>query len=91
MADEFKGLSNEALRNVQGVRDAMREVDLAVRNINKEFVQANQQVTDVATEFSNISSSAKKFADLQDQASRSAKTTSDAIKEQQKQLNIVAQ
>jgi len=89
MADEFKGLSNEALRNVQGVRDAMREVDLAVRNINKEFVQANQQVTDVATEFSNISSSAKKFADLQDQASRSAKTTSDAIKEQQKQLNIV--
>jgi hypothetical protein len=89
MADEFKGLSNEALRNVQGVRDAMREVDLAVRNINKEFVTAKQQVTDVATEFSNISSSAKKFADLQNQASRSAKTTSDAIKEQQKQLNIV--
>jgi len=89
MADEFKGLSNEALRNVQSVRDAMREVNLAVRDINKEFVLANQQVTDVATEFSNISSSAKKFADLQNQASRSAKTTSDAIKEQQKQLNIV--
>jgi plasmid maintenance system antidote protein VapI len=89
MADEFKGLSNEALRNVQGVRDAMRDVDLAVRNVNKEFIRANQSVVDVTKELNNINTSARKFADLQDQASRSAKTTSDAIKEQQKQLNIV--
>ena len=89
MADEFKGLSNEALRNVQGVRDAMRDVDLAVRNINKEFVKAKQSAVDVTKELNNINTSARNFADLQDQASKSAKTTSDAIKEQQKQLNIV--
>jgi hypothetical protein len=89
MAEEFKGLSNEALRNVQGVRDAMRDVDLAVRNVNKEFTKANQSAVNVVTELNNINTSANKFADLQAQASRSSKTTTDAIKEQQKQLNIV--
>ena len=89
MAEEFKGLGNEALRNVQGVRDTMREVDLAVRDLNKQLTSTNQLTADVRSEFSNISTSAKKFADLQDQASRSSKATTDSIKEQQKQLSIV--
>lgn len=89
MADEFKGLSNEALKNIQGVRDTMREIDIAVRDLNKQLRQTGQQAAEVSTEFSSISSSAKKFADIQDQASRSSKATTDAIKEQQKQLNIV--
>ena len=89
MAEEFKGLSNESLRNVQGVRDAMREVDLAVRDLNKQLTQTEQLATDVKSEFSTINNSAKKFADLQDQASRSSKATTDSIKEQQKQLSIV--
>jgi hypothetical protein len=89
MAEEFKGLGNEALRNVQGVRDTMREVDLAVRDLNRQLTSTNQLTADVRSEFSNISTSAKKFADLQDQASRSSKATTDSIKEQQKQLSIV--
>jgi hypothetical protein len=89
MAEEFKGLSNESLRNVQGVRDTMREVDLAVRDLNRKLTSTNQSLADVRSEFSNISNSAKKFADLQDQASRSSKATTDSIKEQQKQLSIV--
>jgi len=89
MAEEFKGLSNESLRNVQGVRDAMREVDLAVRDLNKQLIQTGRSAEDIRSEFSSISNSAKKFADLQDQASRSSKATTDSIKEQQKQLNIV--
>jgi hypothetical protein len=89
MAEEFKGLSNEALKNIQGVRDTMREIDLAVRDLNKQLRQTGQQAADASTEFSAINSSAKKFADIQDQASRSSKATVDAIKEQQKQLNIV--
>lgn len=89
MADEFKGFSNESLKNVQGVRDTMREVDLAVRDLNKQLTATGRQAASVSTEFSAINTSAKKFADLQDQASRSAKGTIDAIKEQQKQLNIV--
>lgn len=89
MAEEFKGLSNEALRNVQGVRDAMREIDISVRDLNKQLIKSEQLVADTRTEFNNINTSAKKFADLQDQASRSSKATTDSIKEQQKQLNIV--
>ena len=89
MAEEFKGLSNEALRNVQGVRDTMREIDLSVRDLNKQLSQTDRIAADARAEFTNISNSAKKFADLQDQASRSAKGTTDAIKEQQKQLSIV--
>jgi predicted nucleic acid-binding Zn-ribbon protein len=89
MAEEFKGLGNEALKNVQGVRDTMREIDLSVRDLNRQLSSTGQQASVVSTEFSAINTSAKKFADLQDQASRSAKGTSDAIKEQQKQLNIV--
>ena len=89
MADEFKGFSNESLKNVQGVRDTMREVDLAVRDLNKQLTKTDQIAGDTRAEFTNISNSAKKFADLQDQASRSAKGTTDAIKEQQKQLSIV--
>ena len=89
MAEEFKGLGNEALKNVQGVRDTMREVDLAVRDLNKQLTNTGRQAATVSTEFSAINTSAKKFADLQDQASRSSKSTIDAIKEQQKQLNIV--
>ena len=89
MAEEFKGLSNEALKNIQGVKDTMREIDLAVRDLNKQLRQTSQLAVDTSTEFSAINSSAKKFADIQDQASRSSKATTDAIKEQQKQLNIV--
>jgi len=89
MAEEFKGLSNEALRNVQGVRDAMREVDLAVRDLNKQLNTTDQSAREIKSEFSSINNSAKKFADLQDLASRSSKATTDSIKEQQKQLNIV--
>ena len=89
MAEEFKGLGNEALKNVQGVRDTMREVDLAVRDLNKQLRQSGQQAATVSTEFRELSNSADKFAKLQEQASKSSKTTADAIKEQQKQLNIV--
>jgi hypothetical protein len=89
MAEEFKGLGNEALKNVQGVRDTMREVDLAVRDLNKQLTKTGLIATDTRAEFTIINTSAKKFADLQDQASRSSKSTVDAIKEQQKQLNIV--
>jgi hypothetical protein len=89
MAEEFKGLGNEALRNVQGVRDTMREVDLAVRDLNKQLRQSGQDAATVSTEFRDLSNSADKFAKLQEQASKSSKTTADAIKEQQKQLNIV--
>jgi hypothetical protein len=89
MAEEFKGFSNESLRNVQGVRDTMREVDLAVRDLNKQLTATDRTAADINSEFSGINNSAKKFADLQDQASRSSKATTDSIKEQQKQLNIV--
>jgi hypothetical protein len=89
MAEEFKGLGNEALRNVQGVRDTMREVDLAVRDLNKQLSQSGQQAATVSAEFRELSNSANKFAKLQEQASKSSKTTAEAIKEQQKQLNIV--
>jgi hypothetical protein len=89
MAEDFKGLGNEALRNVQGVRDTMREIDLSVRDLNRQLSQTDKLTQEVRSEFTNINNSAKKFADLQDQASRSAKGTTDAIKEQQKQLSIV--
>lgn len=89
MAEEFKGLGNEALRNVQGVRDTMREIDLSVRDLNRQLTSTGKLTTEVKTDFANINTSAKKFADIQDEASRSSKATTDAIKEQQKQLNIV--
>jgi hypothetical protein len=89
MAEEFKGFSNETLKNAQSVRDSMQEISLEVRNINKELRSQAQFGADINKEFSAIVSSAAKVADLQNKALKGSQGTADALKEQQKQLNIV--
>jgi hypothetical protein len=89
MAEEFKGFSNETLKNAQSVRDSMQEISLEVRNINRELRSQALSGADINKEFSAIASSAAKVADLQSKALKGSRGTADALKEQQKQLNIV--
>jgi hypothetical protein len=89
MAEEFKGFSNENLRNAQSIKNSMQEISLEVRNINRELRAQNEIGEDINKEFRDIVSSASKVAELQDKALRGSQGTAAALKEQQKQLNIV--
>jgi hypothetical protein len=89
MADEFKGIGNEALRNVEALKSAMKDIASSTSKTNKALQDQEFLIADYASSFNKITSSANKFAELQDKAKRSASATSDAFKEQQKQLSAV--
>ena len=89
MADNFKGLNDDTLKSAESIKSSMKDISLAARDINKELIQTNSYLASYEDQFSNISKSASKVADLQKKAQSTSKATTDAIKEQNKQLNIV--
>lgn len=89
MADEFKGISNETLRNIEALKSSMKEISSATNKTNKALQEQGLLIADHASSYSRVTQSANKFAELQDKAKKSASATSSAIKEQQKQLSIV--
>jgi hypothetical protein len=89
MADNFKGLNDDTLKSTESIKSSMKDISLAARDINKELIQTNSYLASYEDQFSNISKSASKVADLQKKAQSTSKATTDAIKEQNKQLNIV--
>jgi len=89
MADEFKGISNETLRNIELLKSSMRDIASSTSKANKSLQNQSLLVADYASNFSKINQSASKFAELQDKATKSANATAEAYKEQQKQLSVV--
>jgi len=89
MADEFKGINQETLKNVEALKGSMKEISEATAAANKQLQQQGRLIQDYRSNYSAIASSASKFAKLQDEASKSASATSKALKEQQTQLSNV--
>ena len=89
MADEFKGIGNETLRNVESIKSSMEDIAKATSRTNTLLYQNDQLLASYKKQFAEINSSANQFASLQDEAQRSAKATSKAFAEQQKQLSVV--
>jgi len=89
MADEFKGINQQTLKNVEAVKSSMAEIATASAKANKQLTDQQRLLADYKKNYSDIASSAGKFAKLQDEASRSASATGKALKEQQIQLSNI--
>ena len=89
MAEEFKGINQETLKNVELLKGSMKEIAESTRNLNKQFKDYSLLLQDSSSNYTSIVSSASKFAELQTKVSKSASTTSKAFGEQQKQLSNI--
>jgi len=89
MAEEFKGLNKETLKNVESIKSSMLDIAKATANANKSLQDTDAYLTAYQSSYSAINASANKFSQIQLEASKSAKATTDAFKEQQKQLSVV--
>jgi len=89
MADEFKGINQQTLKNVEAIKSSMVEIATASAKANQQLTQQTRLLADYKKSYSDIASSAGKFAKLQDEASRSASATGKALKEQQIQLSNI--
>jgi len=89
MAEEFKGINNETLRQVQSVASSMKDIETATRSANRSLEKQGSFLAAFQASYTAINSSVNKFAEIQDKSRKSAAATSDAIKEQQKQLSVV--
>lgn len=85
----LEGLSDKDLKRIVEIKNSTNEIQDAARNLNREFAQFGQLTVNVSSEFSAINSSVNNFAKIQAQAAKSSKATSDAIKEQNKQLSTI--
>lgn len=89
MAEEFKGINNETLRQVQSVASSMKDIETATRSANRSLEKQGSFLAAFQASYTAINSSVNKFAEIQDKSRKSAAATSNAIKEQQKQLSVV--
>jgi ribosomal protein L13E len=89
MADDFRGINQETLKNVESLKGSIKEIADATAAANRQLQQQGRLIQDYRSNFSSIVTSASQFAKLQDEASRSASATSKALSEQQKQLSNV--
>ena len=89
MADDFRGINQETLKNVESLKGSMKEIADATAAANRQLQQQVGLIQDYRSNFSSIVTSASQFAKLQDEASRSASATSKALSEQQKQLSNI--
>ena len=85
----LENLGDDSLRRIIDIKNNAAETAREVASINKEFTKLGQQAVNVSRNFSQIAEGANKFKSIQENATKSSKATSDAIKEQAKQQNIV--
>tara|TARA_R110001599_G_scaffold59149_2_gene164162 strand:- start:7177 stop:9450 length:2274 start_codon:yes stop_codon:yes gene_type:complete len=85
----LEGLGKDDLKRVLDIRAAVADVKSEISTANKEFKKLGLSVASVNSEISKITAATKGFADLQDEAAKSAKATAEAIKGEAKQLAIV--
>jgi hypothetical protein len=89
MAEEFKGINQETLKNVELLKSSMKEIVESTKNLNKQFKDYSSLLQSSKSNYDAITSSASKFAELQTKVSKNASTTSKVFGEQQKQLSVV--
>jgi hypothetical protein len=89
MADDFKGLNKETLSTAIGISNSMKEIGIATQSIESKLKNSSGYLTEIEKDYNSIRNSANRVVKLQREASISSKTTSEAIKEQSKQLDIV--
>ena len=83
------GLGKENLKTVLEIKNAVADTRSAIAATNKEFKEMGLAATNISSEMGKVTSAANQFAQLQDQAAQSSKATTEAIKQETKQLGIV--
>ncbi len=91
MADDFFSLNKEALKNVEAIKSSVTDIKSEYTAVNRSLQRQGQLLADSKSAFSDITRSANQFAKLQQEAEKSASGTAKAIKEQEKNLNVVKQ
>ena len=83
------GLGKENLKTVLEIKNAIADTKSAIASTNKEFKAMGLAATNISSEMGKVTSAANQFAQLQDQAAKSSKATTESIKQETKQLGIV--
>jgi hypothetical protein len=89
MADDFKGLNKETLGTAIGIQNSMKEIGIATQSIEAKLRTSSSHLSNIRQDYLSIGTAANRVVKLQNEAAKSSKATSEAIKEQNKQLNIV--
>jgi hypothetical protein len=89
MADDFKGLNKETLSTAIGISNSMKEIGIATQSIEAKLRTSSSHLSNIRQDYLSIGTAANRVVKLQNEAAKSSKATSEAIKEQNKQLNIV--
>lgn len=87
MADDLKGFSEESLRRVSNVGDAIKEIKEQTRDLNRELRNTGGPLTEWESSFSSISNLSKKILDTQNKSLLSSKGTGEALKRQNEARN----
>ena len=87
MADSLKGFSEETVRRVSNVGDAIKEIKQQTRDLNRELSNAGAPLSDWESSFSKISNLSRKILDTQDKSLRSSKGTGESLKRQNEARN----
>ena len=85
----LEGLGKEDLKRVLDIRAAIGDVTSQISKGNAELKKMNFSFANMRSEIGKIETASTKFAQLQDQAAKSAKATTEAIKKEAEQLSIV--
>ena len=84
--DNFEGLGDETLRNAQGIRNSIDDIQDSTTRMSRALGESTKRYSE---QFKLIRDSANKVADIQNNALKTSKATGKAIEEQAKQLNLV--
>ena len=85
----LEGLGKEDLKRVLDIRAAIGDVTSQISKGNAELKKMNFSFANMRSEIGKIETASTKFAQLQDEAAKSAKATTEAIKKEAEQLSIV--
>jgi hypothetical protein len=82
-------LGDDNIRDVQAINIAAEGAKAALNAANKSANQLGEALAEAGKGISDLSKSANKFVSIQEEAKKSSKGTADAIKEQEKNQNLV--
>ena len=89
MADNFKGLGNESLKNAIDIQNTMRDIEIATSSLDKKLQKQRQYLIDINEEYKSIKNGASNVSKLQEEIVKSTKGTELATKAQKEQLDNV--
>jgi hypothetical protein len=89
MAENFNSFSDESAKNIESIRSSMLSIQDSARVFDKALKDAGERTADYRKEFKRILDSSSTFSETQEKAKNSSKGITDALKQQQIQLNAV--